>query len=159
MVGNDGKVVNIAAAKAAASVDIPEPRATEEPSTMADPTPEPVARPKPIDVPVDDVELASIEPVPKSTRPTGNDDALVGAASAAVSTSAFAALAQELGRRNGDDTATTGSLSIGSGRTLEDLVKEMIRPMLREWLDANLPGMVERMVKREIERLVRRAED
>ena len=153
MVGNDGKVVNIAAAKATASVNIPEPRATEEPP-MADPTP------KIIDVPVDDVELSAAEPAPKRARTTVDDDALVGAASAAVSTSAFAALAHELSRKNGDDdTATTGSLSIGSGRTLEDLVKEMIRPMLREWLDANLPGMVERMVKREIERLVRRAED
>ena len=159
MVGNDGKVVNIAAAKAAASVDIPEPRPTEEPPTMADPTPEPAARPQVIDVPVDDLELSSAEPAPKRARSTVDDDALVGAATAAVSTSAFAALAQELGRRNGDDNATTGSLSIGSGRTLEDLVKEMIRPMLREWLDANLPGMVERMVKREIERLVRRAEE
>ena len=152
MVGNDGKVVNIAAAKATASVNIPEPRAIEEPP-MADPTP------KIIDVPADDVELSAAEPAPKRARTTVDDDALVGAASAAVSTSAFAALAHELSRKDGDDDTTTGSLSIGSGRTLEDLVKEMIRPMLREWLDANLPGMVERMVKREIERLVRRAED
>ena len=157
MVGNDGKVVNITAAKAAASINIPEPSATEEPPTMADPTPEPVSIPKVADVSADDVELSAPEPAPKTPRSDGEDDALVGAASAAVSTSAFAALAHELSRKNGDGT-TTGSLSIGSGRTLEDLVKEMIRPMLREWLDANLPGMVERMVKREIERLVHRAE-
>lgn len=156
-VGSDGKVVNIAAAKAAAPINIPEPRATEEPPTMADPT-EPVARPNPIDVAVDDVELAATEPAPKTPRAAAADDALVGAAAATVSTSAFAALAHELSRKNGGDV-TVGSLPIGSGRTLEDLVKEMIRPMLREWLDANLPGMVERMVKREIERLVHRAEE
>jgi hypothetical protein len=155
-VGSDGKVVNIAAAKAAAPINTPQPRTTEEPPTMAEPT-EPVARPKPIEVSVDDVELASAEPAPKPARAM-DDEALIGAAATAVSTSAFAALANELGRKN-DDGTTTGSLSIGSGRTLEDLVKEMIRPMLREWLDANLPGMVERMVKREIERIVRRAED
>src|SRR5258708_7566442 len=71
MVGNDGKVVNIAAAKAAASVDIPEPRPTEEPPTMADPTPE---RPKVIDVPVDDLELSSAEPEPKAVRAAMDDD-------------------------------------------------------------------------------------
>jgi cell pole-organizing protein PopZ len=157
VVGSDGKVVNIAAAKATTPVTIPEPRTTEEPP-MAEPTPDPVARPKPIDVPVDDVELAAVEPTLRTPRTAGEDDALVGAAAATVSTSAFAALAHELSRKNGGDT-TTGSLPIGSGRTLEDLVKEMIRPMLREWLDANLPGMVERMVKREIERLVHRAEE
>ena len=32
----------------------------------------------------------------------------------------------------------------GSGKTVEDLVKEMLRPMLKEWLDRNLPPMVER---------------
>lgn len=157
MVGNDGKVVNLTAAKA--SANIPEPPALEEPPPMADPTPEPVAKPKPAEPPsLDDIELSAPEPAPKAPRSYIDDDALVGPASAAVSSSAFAALAHQLSRKD-DDDLTTGSLSIGSGRTLEDLVKEMIRPMLREWLDANLPGMVERLVKREIERLVRRAED
>ena len=44
----------------------------------------------------------------------------------------------------------------GSGKTVEDLVKEMLRPMLKEWLDRNLPPMVERYVEREIVRLTRR---
>jgi cell pole-organizing protein PopZ len=42
-----------------------------------------------------------------------------------------------------------------SGRTLEDLVKEMLRPMVQDWLDKNLPQLVERMVDREVQRLTR----
>lgn len=160
MVGADGKVVNIADAKLAASINIPEPPATEELPPMADPTPEPAQRSKPADVPAEDVELTAPEPAPTPRPAAGSgDDALVGTGAASLSTAAFAALAHELDRRNSDTAPVTSSMPLGSGRTLEDLVKEMIRPMLREWLDTNLPGMVERMVKREIERLVRRAED
>jgi len=43
-----------------------------------------------------------------------------------------------------------------SGKTVEDLVKEMLRPMLKDWLDRNLPPLVERSVEREIARLTRR---
>lgn len=153
MVEADGKVVNIAAAKGAAAINIPEPPAKEEFPTMADPSPEPAPMPQPADMRADDVELAAAEPAPAAG--TDTDEVLVAAGTAAASTAAFAALAQELNRKG----SAVGALSIGSGRTLEDLVKEMIRPMLREWLDANLPGLVERMVKREIERMVRRAED
>jgi hypothetical protein len=46
--------------------------------------------------------------------------------------------------------------TMGGGKTLEDLAKEMLRPMLKEWLDRNLPPMVERFVEREIVRLTRR---
>ena len=46
--------------------------------------------------------------------------------------------------------------TMGNGKTMEDLVKEMLRPMLKEWLDKNLPPMVERFVEREIVRLTRR---
>ena len=49
-----------------------------------------------------------------------------------------------------------GRLWMRSGKTIEDLVKEMLRPMLKEWLDRNLPPMVERFVEREIVRLTRR---
>ncbi len=44
---------------------------------------------------------------------------------------------------------------MSSGRTLEDVVKEMLRPMLQEWMDKNLPQLVERMVEREVQRLTR----
>jgi cell pole-organizing protein PopZ len=154
MVGADGKVVTLSATNGTQSVDIPEPRAKEEFPTMADPTPEPAPISKPADMPADDVELSAPE-----SGSTEAEEALVAAGTAAASASAFAALAGQLSRKSGDSVPVAGSLPIGSGRTLEDLVKEMIRPMLREWLDANLPKLVERMVKREIERIALRAED
>ena len=52
--------------------------------------------------------------------------------------------------------ADPGPVVGGSGKTVEDIVKEMLRPMLKEWLDRNLPQMVERFVEREIVRLTRR---
>jgi cell pole-organizing protein PopZ len=45
--------------------------------------------------------------------------------------------------------------TMGNGRTLEDLVKEMLRPMLQDWIDKNLPQLVERIVDREVQRLTR----
>jgi cell pole-organizing protein PopZ len=154
MVGADGKVVTLSATNGASSVNIPEPPAKEEFPTMAEPTPEaPISQPA--DMPADDVELSA--PEPRNTE--DSEEALVAAGTAAASASAFAVLAGELSRKSGDGAPLAGSLPIGSGRTLEDLVKEMIRPMLREWLDANLPKLVERMVKREIERIALRAED
>ena len=157
MVGADGKVVNLAAAKDAPSVNIPEPPAKEELPTMADSTPESAPTPQAADMPADDVELSASEPV--ASRDADSGEPLVGTATAAASTAAFAVLAQQLGRKEEVGARAAGSLSIGSGRTLEDLVKEMLRPMLSDWLDANLPSLVERMVKREIERIVRRSED
>lgn len=157
MVGADGKVVNLAAAKSAPAVNIPEPPAKEEFPTMAEPTPEPAPKSPAAEMPADDIELAASEPAPAAR--SNSDDSLLAAGTAAASTAAFAALAQQLGRKADDGAQPTASLSIGSGRTLEDLVKEMLRPMLSEWLDANLPGLVERMVKREIERIVRRVQD
>jgi cell pole-organizing protein PopZ len=155
MVGADGKVVNLAAAKSAPSLNIPEPPATEEFQTMADQTPDPA--PQAAETPADDVELSAVETRPSRTSDSG--ESLVTGATAAASTAAFAALAQQLTRKGDETSQASESLAIGSGRTLEDLVKEMLRPMLRDWLDANLPGMVERLVKREIERIVRSAQD
>ncbi|MGE5538759.1 MAG: DUF2497 domain-containing protein [Gemmatimonas sp.] len=148
MVGADGKVVNIAAAKGAA------PAPAEE-DTMAEPTDAPA--PPRAEVPADDVVLTAADAAQPASAPASpsDDEALMGAATAAASTAAFAALAKTMHR----DAPPPSSIPIGSGRTLEELVAEMIRPMLRDWLDANLPGMVERMIKREIERIVRRAED
>jgi hypothetical protein len=45
--------------------------------------------------------------------------------------------------------------TVGSGVTIEDMMREMLRPMLKEWLDENLPSVVERMVEREISRVSR----
>jgi uncharacterized protein len=43
-----------------------------------------------------------------------------------------------------------------SGRTLEDVVRELLRPLLKDWLDTNLPGIVETAVQAEVERISRR---
>lgn len=45
--------------------------------------------------------------------------------------------------------------TVGSGVTIEDMMREMLRPMLKEWLDENLPAVVERMVEKEIARVSR----
>jgi uncharacterized protein len=52
----------------------------------------------------------------------------------------------------------SGMSMIGSGVTLEAMMREMLRPMLKEWLDENLPSVVERMVEREIARISRGGE-
>lgn len=43
-----------------------------------------------------------------------------------------------------------------SGRTLEDLVRELLRPMLKEWLDQHLPAIVQERVDEEVDRISRR---
>ena len=112
MVGADGKVVNIAEAKAAAPV-APEPPAKEEPSIMADPVPEPAAKPK-TEVSPDDVELsAPVEEPRVSAPPSDFDETLVSSGTAAVSTAAFAALARELDRKGGGEPLPT-SVPVGT---------------------------------------------
>jgi cell pole-organizing protein PopZ len=49
----------------------------------------------------------------------------------------------------------SGFQTVGSGTTIEDMMREMLRPMLKEWLDENLPSVVERMVEKEIARVSR----
>lgn len=49
----------------------------------------------------------------------------------------------------------SGMQTVGSGVTIEDMMREMLRPMLKEWLDENLPSVVERMVEKEIARVSR----
>ena len=51
------------------------------------------------------------------------------------------------------------SLAIGSGKTIEDLVREALVPELKAWLDVRLAPMVEKIVREEIRKMVRRAED
>ena len=45
--------------------------------------------------------------------------------------------------------------AMGSGQTIEGLMRDMMRPMLKEWLDENLPALVERVVEKEIARISR----
>lgn len=76
---------------------------------------------------------------------------------AGIAASAFDRLSHAVQDSVPQPTATDPGPSVGpSGRTLEDIVKEMLRPMLKEWLDKNLPTVVERLVEREIVRLTRR---
>lgn len=49
----------------------------------------------------------------------------------------------------------SGMQTVGSGITIEDMMRDMLRPMLKEWLDENLPAVVERMVEKEIARVSR----
>jgi hypothetical protein len=52
----------------------------------------------------------------------------------------------------------SGLSMVGSGVTVEDMMREMLRPMLKEWLDENLPSIVEGMVEKEIARISRGVE-
>lgn len=120
--------------------DLPEPEAVFEPEP--DPVPEPAA------------ELQDT-PAPAGTAPVAHlDESLLAKKAAQSAEDSFANLAAAANQQ------PFGNLPLGmSGRTLEDLVKEVMRPMIKEWLDANLPGLVERLVGREIDRLSRRGED
>jgi cell pole-organizing protein PopZ len=85
----------------------------------------------------------------------GEDDGLVSTAAAAASTAHFAELAKAVDR----EPQAKANIALGSGGTLEDIVKDMIRPMLKEWLDQNLPPLVDHLVRKEIQRMVNRADD
>ena len=77
----------------------------------------------------------------RSAYPSKLDEQLLSQrASEAVST-AFGTLAN--------------TMFAGSGRSIEDVVREMLKPMLRGWLEDNLPSLVERLVRSEIERVSR----
>jgi cell pole-organizing protein PopZ len=111
-----------------------------------------------VDVAMEKPKDDSVEFAP-STGSTGRtssspDEGLLSSATAAAATATFA----ELARTMAQEPSASGNMSLGSGRTLEDLVKEMLRPMLKEWLDTNLPPMVEHMVRRELDRMTRKAE-
>ncbi|MEE8563735.1 MAG: DUF2497 domain-containing protein [Alphaproteobacteria bacterium] len=103
----------------------------------------------PSDEPEPDEQPAAAEPASP-----GNDESIISAAAAAAS-GTFAQLAKAMDR----EPETVGNMALGSGHTLEDLVKEMVRPMLKEWLDQNLPALVKHLVRKEIQRMVSRAED
>jgi uncharacterized protein len=108
------------------------------------------------------VPTPRIDPVRAAEMPQPSvdpraDGTLLGAAVAGAASSAFARLNQAVQDSVPAPAATDPGPTVGgSGRTVEDLVKEMLRPMLKEWLDRNLPSMVERYVEREIDRLTRR---
>jgi uncharacterized protein len=75
--------------------------------------------------------------------------AIASPATAAAAATAFGRLAEAE-----TQSRRAGEVPIGgSGRTLEDIVRDMMRPLLQAWLDQHLPGLVERLVREEIARL------
>jgi cell pole-organizing protein PopZ len=119
---------------------------------------EPKGGPRPTSLPVPRVDPASAGDMPQPTigGDAGADQALVAAGVAGVASSALDRLSQAVQDSVPAPMASDPGPTMGSGKTLEELVKEMLRPMLKEWLDRNLPPMVERFVEREIVRLTRR---
>jgi cell pole-organizing protein PopZ len=104
--------------------------------------------------------IPAAPPVTAVERPVKQppvDQNLVEPATAGVAASAFDRLSQAVQEAVPAPVANDPGPNLGpSGRTIEDIVKELLRPMLKEWLDKNLPTMVERFVEREIVRLTRR---
>jgi cell pole-organizing protein PopZ len=79
------------------------------------------------------------------------EEPIVSADPAALSSAAFAGMTQKLRERKSE-------MYLGNGNiTLEQMVRELLKPMLRDWLDENLPPLVERLVHEEIKRIAREA--
>jgi len=99
----------------------------------------------------------SIEPLARPDSQSATTSPLFGGDAASSATAAFARLNQAVQDSVPPPAAHDPGPVVGSsGKTVEDLVKEMLRPLLKDWLDRNLPQMVERYVEREIARLTRR---
>jgi cell pole-organizing protein PopZ len=114
---------------------------------------EPKGGPRPTPLPLSHIDPASAADMPQPIvgAPIGDhaaDQSLIGPA--------LARLNQAVQNSVPAPAAPDPGPTMGGGKTLEDLVKEMLRPMLKEWLDRNLPPVVERFVEREIVRLTRR---
>ena len=116
----------------------------------------------------DDVTFELDEPAPAVTPPSRPAPAFerpaprpVAAAAPMPAPNLSAALAEELLEPTTQSAvkstfARLNSLqTVGTGVTIEDMMREMLRPMLKEWLDENLPAVVERMVEKEIARVSR----
>ena len=139
----------------------------EEP-TLSAAQPEPVA---PTPIPLQRIDPVSASEMPQPSFETAPaprpapvpsfEQPLAASSAAGAATSAFDRLNQVVEERKAAPAAAPPiampSMAIGaSGKTIEDLVKEMLRPMLKEWIDRSLPPMVEQLVEREIARLTRR---
>jgi hypothetical protein len=112
---------------------------------------------RPVPIPLPRIDPASAAEMPQPSFEQPPDNAIVGSGAVGAASSAFARLNQVVQESVPAPAAHDPGPSVdASGKTLEDLVKEMLRPMLKEWLDRNLPPMVERFVEREIIRLTRR---
>ncbi len=103
--------------------------------------PPPPRRPAPV------ARAPDPEPEPASWSAAGHEmdeeEPLIADHSADTAAGHFGALAQSLAMP-------------ASGRSLEDVVRELLRPLLKEWLDTNLTQIVETTVQAEVERISRR---
>ena len=114
----------------------------------------PGAESQPTSIPLPRIDPAS---APMSQHNNDTSEPLIGSSVAGATTSAFERLNQAVQDSVPPPRASDSGPSLGqSGKTIEDMVKEMLRPMLKDWLDRNLPPIVERYVEREIVRLTRR---
>jgi cell pole-organizing protein PopZ len=136
----------------------PAPAKRDDVLLLTDLVEEPKGGPRPTSLPLPRTDPASAGDMPQPTigGDPGVDQVLVAAGVAGVASSAFDRLSQAVQDSVPAPMASDPGPTMGAGKTLEDLVKEMLRPMLKDWLDKNLPPMVERFVEREIVRLTRR---
>ena len=146
---------------------MPEPEPDTEPESQPEPDVfEPAAKPEAAEpefvVPEPEPER---RPGPELVAPTeapvaadgevslaAPEAALVSSTAAVATSTAFSQFALGVSQSQG---VALG----GTGRTLEELVKDLLRPMLKDWLDKNLPPLVQRLVEREISKLAGRADD
>ena len=156
-----------APAAAAPERPAPESPAPEAAAPAAAPEPEPEPAPVAAQAPEEDVleltqrieaagetvgDIAAYparepEPAPRPApapppKAADEEETLVSETSAMAAASAF--------------TNLTAAIALPpTGRTLEDLTRDLLRPMLKDWLDANLPRIVEAKVAEEVERIAR----
>ncbi len=143
-------------APAAAPASEPEPvvAAAPQPVREPEPEPEPEAAEDVLELtqrveppPVDDIEAYEPEPPRPAATPTiasaSEEETLVSLPTSFAAASAFGQLSAAMAMP-------------ATGRTLEDLVRELLRPLLKEWLDQHLSGIVDAKVADEVERIARR---
>jgi cell pole-organizing protein PopZ len=127
---------------AAAPPPAPEPEPEPEPEDVLELT----QRIEPPPAVVDEIEAYEPEPArpaPAVLASASEEETLVSLPTSFAAASAFGQLSAAIAMP-------------ASGRTLEDLVRELLRPLLKEWLDQNLSGIVEAKVAEEVERIARR---
>ncbi len=141
MVEEDGSVVDLAKERENAQAAAAE---TEEASDEGAAEAEEEAEPADAEVP---------EPAEEAEAPEQDDESLLSDPTRSSAMASFAELAQAAGVHD-----TGGRIPLGSGLTLEQLVRDALEPYLKSWLDDNLAALVERIVREEVQKLVKRAE-
>jgi cell pole-organizing protein PopZ len=118
------------------SVEVEDP--VMPPPVAARPAPAPMPRPIP---PRPAPSFAQSAPMPDPKLSSDVAERLLEPATQSAVKSTFSRL--------------NGLSMVGTGVTLEEMMREMLRPMLKDWLDENLPSLVERVVEKEISRISR----